>query len=1138
MVERSAIGIAITELENLASHLFPEYITRNSVRAGKEAASMHTKIMDLVGGAEACDWNYLLLICRSAPKYQILPNIGQADWENLRADERDYARHLYLLSALHCDYQTRASMFELVIKRWEMGLPLWGAAYSNFESWAGVCRLTHALDKSRPMTEVESSRLEQVDPVMSWWMRADRLGAINFLTRQQYGWPRRFDNRYFVINVDERGIGWLSRKFSAERLVPTSASSRRLRVAATTYLGAIWPPTCEVDYTKMGTHPRFLFEVWLGVADWRPEATGANAKSWTTEMLMAFDAVLSRCPVGTPEPMAMHVALLGLDNKAAGPLIEYATEQELWNLPSTQRAEAFKIVSTCVRAYGRLPGCDGRLSGDELLASMGWEFGRGRYTMHSDRKKELKERSLATRHLRVDEIFTNSARMNPEGEFGHHSPDPNFYMMLRDELLDIAAEVISPHNIKRTIKDHLLERHEWLASGSARNSGVSIDGEVYRGNKRTVGEQLSCEELYQRIVHAWPSEHGTGSEKHENDKARLLLSVPEEHYYITSIVTCGVETRLHRVPGIEKGLTGLDKMMCEIRKVYDSHGARTVMDADYANFNIQHTPEAMRAVFEAFMKVGQQMGASSDWLWCVNWVIKSTELRSFDFIGCLGHDATRATDIYNTIINRAYFGVALKVRQSHFGVIPSGMYNVHQGDDIHMSCVNVSAAVGVWLVLRLMGLDMQKHKQLLGAGCAEFLRVVYVGGRGRGIPARALINLLLKPLQSSDGDEPLETIPAVFDTIQVLRRRGLSLVACQVLYEDQLRLCSRISLKARDYGAPTVPLALIYGNRLQGGFGMPPPGYRPIELTKRYVIPHLGTEFPAGVFNKLPYNMAKDWVRSLSRRVGRVEIDAEALRTTAASANYSGVLRQAFRARTRRMRFKSWCRFLKDNPELQQVSPPQHMKRLLQPHGDMATELAWAREGIKSSQEAGHRIRGYLDWLGASVSLQVAKLEQQAILRLNNRDVSGHSTMNGQIQASMASTTFKSLKTTLTAFGGDVKASITHIIQCLSRDSGKKSSVALNALTSAPANLAVRVLGESIGERMLCLEYMLGCCNPDLVAECSDNAMDTLWPRVKDMSNEQLADIRWLHVYSGLCVIDNILHSYERVMCDLNLLLH
>jgi len=126
--------------------------------------------------------------------------------------------------------------------------------------------------------------------------------------------------------------------------------------------------------------------------------------------------------------------------------------------------------------------------------------------------------------------------------------------------------------------------------GSAKNSNVTIDGETFRGNKRTVGEQLSCEELYRRITSAWPHEHGTGSEKHENDKARLLLSVPEEHYYITSIVTCGVESRLHRVEGVEKSLTGLDKMTCELKKSKDVVNRRTIMDADYATLTFNTPP--------------------------------------------------------------------------------------------------------------------------------------------------------------------------------------------------------------------------------------------------------------------------------------------------------------------------------------------------------------------------------------------------------------------------------------------------------------------------------------------------------------------------------------------------------------------
>ena len=123
-----------------------------------------------------------------------------------------------------------------------------------------------------------------------------------------------------------------------------------------------------------------------------------------------------------------------------------------------------------------------------------------------------------------------------------------------------------------------------------------------------MGERLSCEALHARILSVWPHEHGTGSEKHENDKARLLLSVPEEHYYIISIVTCGVESRLHRVAGIEKGLNELDKMVCETKKSRDATSERTMMDADYANFNIQHTSQAMELVFKSYKAVGEDGG--------------------------------------------------------------------------------------------------------------------------------------------------------------------------------------------------------------------------------------------------------------------------------------------------------------------------------------------------------------------------------------------------------------------------------------------------------------------------------------------------------------------------------------------------
>ena len=220
------------------------------------------------------------------------------------------------------------------------------------------------------------------------------------------------------------------------------------------------------------------------------------------------------------------------------------------------------------------------------------------------------------------------------------------------------------------------------------------------------------------------------------------------------------------------------------------------------------------------------------------------------------------------------------------------------------------------------------------------------------------------------------------------------------------------------------------------------------------------------------------------------------------------------------------------------MSSYNELRRNLIQQADLASEVECARDRIWKRYGSATGLRGHLDWMRSSVALQVSSLERLAELRLRDSTVTGHSTMNGQIQSALAATTFKSLKTTSTAFGGDMKASITHIIECLSRDSGKKSDVALNALTSAPAHLAARVLAESVGERMLCWESLLGHLNPDLVAECSDNAMDILWPRVKDMDFHQMADLRWLHVFAGLCVLGEVLKNSESTVLKLNKMLH
>jgi len=266
--------------------MFTAFVTRNSERASVESAGMLESIKKLVRSEAALDLNYLLLIiCRSAPKYQIQPTIGQSDWQELSDAERAYARHVYLLAALHSDFITRASLFELIVSRWEAGEPLWGKIYSEYTGWATICELTHALDKARPPTPAAINKLAKWEPVMAWWVRTDSCMAKRFLLASDVGWPSRLSNRYWLICIDEKGVGWLSRRFEVDQLLPLGKKTRTHRTAALTYLGAVWPPSCEVDYVKMGTHPRFLFDVWLGVAEWQPSAMGAGASEWTREML-------------------------------------------------------------------------------------------------------------------------------------------------------------------------------------------------------------------------------------------------------------------------------------------------------------------------------------------------------------------------------------------------------------------------------------------------------------------------------------------------------------------------------------------------------------------------------------------------------------------------------------------------------------------------------------------------------------------------------------------------------------------------------------------------------------------------------------------------------------------------------------
>lgn len=163
-------------------------------------------------------------------------------------------------------------------------------------------------------------------------------------------------------------------------------------------------------------------------------------------------------------------------------------------------------------------------------------------------------------------------------------------------------------------------------------------------------EQLKCEEFL-KAFDAVPSEYAKASEKYENGKSRAIYGVEPFHYAISTYGTERIEDSIRRLTGVEKGLTGA-----------------LWQPLDYSDFNVQHTPHAQAAIFNAAAIVGEQLGFHKDWVRANKWIAGAKFNATFsipqsDDIHKVVQgmfSGTRNTDLINTLLNRRYLMIARK----------------------------------------------------------------------------------------------------------------------------------------------------------------------------------------------------------------------------------------------------------------------------------------------------------------------------------------------------------------------------------------------------------------------------------------------------------------------------------------------
>lgn len=721
---------------------------------------------------------------------------------------------------------------------------------------------------------------------------------------------------------------------------------KNMKRGACAVLDRLFPPSSEVDGSHMITRLSALVAI-ASKAHWQtyipsipnsgdgvPEdevcrmfgitPTSKRAKNPIT-MLRHFERVLNLYPIGTPQNIVITHALTMFDQPEMVRMFECdLIGLSINRLKPYNMQAALKLASMLLRRYNTLPR--GHVVNDEVVAKCAyWELSFGRSQFTSDIEAEITNRTTSTWHLRMNDtidVAVSNGQLNPlvwrEAEVAYSDRDGDFYRALQYEIHDIVSSVLPRRACDLTYEQFLATANDWLASGAAPGASVIMQGSPnpVRVGKRGWAEMTPPATIARHLHRHPPQEFAVASEKYENGKSRALYGVEPYHYMHSTFATRGLEERLHRADGIEKGLTGLAEYKTTLKRAaitskYSSHCCML----DYADFNVQHTPEAQALLFETLRDVGIQRGATTDWIAANTWIAKAKFNMQCRFPGALLPDGTRlgtrnlsvvqgmysgtrSTDLINTVLNLAYYNIAAKLVRDRYGIIPVGLYHVHQGDDVWISVDNQEWCALLYYTLNNMGLVMQRDKQMFGPHRGEFLRVLYSHGRAHGYLGRALANMVLKEVQKPIPLDAASMIASAQTSIATCVRRGMSLVAAGLLLADTINHFRKVHAFPGDPAPVTIPHEFIWANRTVGGIGMVHPSStftmnpfdpKQVNAASFPTIPaYNGTDL-----DQLPSVCTQQWLAAVSTSFynkGITSIRSDLLKRASVSANYSEAL--------------------------------------------------------------------------------------------------------------------------------------------------------------------------------------------------------------------------------------------------------
>jgi hypothetical protein len=366
--------------------------------------------------------------------------------------------------------------------------------------------------------------------------------------------------------------------------------------------------------------------------------------------------------------------------------------------------------------------------------------------------------------------------------------------------------------------DGVTGRYEWSAedfianftqiatSGSAPTRDakkVVVDGkETTMGSNKMIwlNEWLTMDNL-EALFKIQPNIRGTGTDKYEPGKQRLLLPAPIKHWLLESIALLGGEGRVYRM---NQHMTLEARNMEELALLTARLGMVAkggyAIASDFADHNILHEhrrmvlqwekmaaaidPEGASAAITIWKKNGMKAFAAKACRWAAA-ALDDVAARGKSVDALPGGDKQgylqlirglwsgwRSTTFINTTFNEYYQKTTQESFRRAYGYDAIEDYHI-LGDDMAGSTVDEWTGLRFLELIDASGLDAQSVKQMLSKERLEYLRLMHgADGSVQGSANRAVSGLVSGDGQTSVVRAGLMTMRSVNESIHTLIRRS------------------------------------------------------------------------------------------------------------------------------------------------------------------------------------------------------------------------------------------------------------------------------------------------------------------------------------------------------------------------------